>query len=363
MSSVGLTSNGTSALDQLRTINLMAQSSNGKEAAGRIGLLNGRVVKFNTHLGERLFGERKSADMINACNDLRKTLGDLVDKALEGHAELASELKEKLGCGPKTSKSLLDRSVVAKVIDQIQKTVGEQLAPEEAELKAHSSKGKDTSWNLDHDWTTKVEFEKFPREKFGKVKDSFNNWNTPDFYLNFDSFVDDSNAINRVSVESDSSERVEPQRGGREWLKDQIATTCMGKDCRHAFAKVLDIFSSRYEGFHGQVFGKTNGQPRKAYELLATRLQTVISEFKNTRAPAATLYRELQNRISAALEGVDEKDVFEMRLDDDDVENNGAVDLNLIRANTILRAEDSKLSEQLLKAFSVVVDVYEGTDK
>ena len=46
---------------------------------GRIGLMKEsdgtlRAVKYNTHLGERLFGSRKTQAMINGANDLRTAL-------------------------------------------------------------------------------------------------------------------------------------------------------------------------------------------------------------------------------------------------------------------------------------------------
>lgn len=122
MSSVTLDTSA-SALDQLKTINLMAQSTK-STTAGRIGLLNGKVVKFNTHLSERLFGPAKSQDMVQSCNDLRAHLCGLLKNVLTKpeDANLLAKLTSQIGevDEGKQPMNLLNRSVVASVIKEVE---------------------------------------------------------------------------------------------------------------------------------------------------------------------------------------------------------------------------------------------------
>lgn len=124
MSSINLNV-GASAFEQLRAINTMAQSTSGS-ISGRIGLINqangqARVIKFNTHIGERLFGAAKTADMQSSCDELRERICGLLDTlAKEGKigAELCEKLKASVNNGK--SKKLLDRSIVANVIKDVE---------------------------------------------------------------------------------------------------------------------------------------------------------------------------------------------------------------------------------------------------
>ena len=142
MSSVALNSRATS-LEQLQTINRMAQSTKGT-ATGRIGLLDGHVIKFNTHWQERLFGSSASPEMIRSCDNLRSTICDLIDKTLVGRdSDLAQSLKAKILAGE--NKSLLDRSVVASVIQDVENSVNADAARYESSWLS-SSTGKSTSF-------------------------------------------------------------------------------------------------------------------------------------------------------------------------------------------------------------------------
>lgn len=131
------------ALDQLRAINLMATTIEG-EPAGQIGLLGDRVIKFNTHIGERLSSKSgKKEQIVASCNALRRQMYELLDEVLDDEA-LCAKLKKQLGaCG---SKEPLERSVVASVIKQVGKKRSVDLQPEAYTLKMYASKDKDTSF-------------------------------------------------------------------------------------------------------------------------------------------------------------------------------------------------------------------------
>ena len=119
---------GNNQMAALREIASMAYGSGASEGvqggAGRIGIMKGadgrdHVVKFNTHLGERLFGQRKSTDMVESCNALRTRLVELATQAGLGDDDVA-DIKARLGMdrGGKPT-TLLDRKVVAKVVTMI----------------------------------------------------------------------------------------------------------------------------------------------------------------------------------------------------------------------------------------------------
>lgn len=98
-----------------------------KGGAGRIGILTGsdgrtHVVKFNTNLGERLFGSSKTDSMIDSCNRLRTELVNLAAEAGLDDREMA-KIRAKLGLdnGTDRPKSLLDRTIVAQVVTMIGK--------------------------------------------------------------------------------------------------------------------------------------------------------------------------------------------------------------------------------------------------
>lgn len=142
-----------SIVDQLKTIASMAYGSREGDAggAGRIGMLNGRVVKFNTHLGERLFGAKADQRMYDSCNNLRRTLSEIARQSLGNTDDrLLREVNRLLGVADDgqvtkgSARSLLDRKVVATVINKLADARGSR-----AELKtvqASSSRAQDTSF-------------------------------------------------------------------------------------------------------------------------------------------------------------------------------------------------------------------------
>lgn len=127
---------------QLFEIARMAYGSGSNEGvkggAGRMGAMTGpdgkpRVFKFNTHLRERLGGPSKSEEMIRSSNELRSLLFSIAQRAgYEGEA--LSKIRKELGLkdGTATPKSLLDRTVVAKVVTMIggEKVWQDAFAPE-----------------------------------------------------------------------------------------------------------------------------------------------------------------------------------------------------------------------------------------
>lgn len=126
-------------VDQLRAIDSMARSS-ASSTAGNIGMVNGKVVKFNTHFGERLFG-KTTEEMREASTAMRKTLENLV-----GSLDLDDDVQDRL-CAMinENPGKLLKRSVVVKVMDELQK-LGNEVAHTKDELRADSSKGLKTDF-------------------------------------------------------------------------------------------------------------------------------------------------------------------------------------------------------------------------
>ncbi len=128
---------------------------------GNIGLLDGRVVKFNTHWRER--GGTASAEMRASCNELRAKLSEIatamlsaspnasererasLDKAL---AKVRSQLgMDATGHEVATTK-LLDRKVVAKVLNVIRdaKNVDVWQELRNGDAASLASKGVDTTF-------------------------------------------------------------------------------------------------------------------------------------------------------------------------------------------------------------------------
>ena len=143
-----------SAIDQLKTIATMAYGSKEGTAggAGRIGMLNGRVIKFNTHVGERLFGTRTNQQMLDSCNTLRQTISEIARNSLgNGNNDLLREINRLLGVtddGQVTTASarlLLDRKIVATVINKLADAKGARA--ELNGVQATSSKRVNTDFS------------------------------------------------------------------------------------------------------------------------------------------------------------------------------------------------------------------------
>ncbi len=143
---------------------LFEGTSGGK---GNIGMLNGRVIKFNTHRSERS-GEVTN-EMLASCNELRLKLAEIARDVLpsrprQRHPSNAiakanyEKICEDLGVSMdgKTilTTSLLDRKVVAKVINDLSRAAaqgGKTLTPwnEVTQVKGSlSSKNIDTHFSL-----------------------------------------------------------------------------------------------------------------------------------------------------------------------------------------------------------------------
>lgn len=133
----------SAALDQLRAINSMARSSS-FATSGNLGLVGDKVVKFNTHLGERLFS-KVTGEMYSASNAMRTTLKDLIAKTLAGDAALIKKLCDKIDAGG--SRSLLERKIVAKVIAEIETVTEKNLKTSEITPEQLSSKGVKTDFD------------------------------------------------------------------------------------------------------------------------------------------------------------------------------------------------------------------------
>lgn len=131
---------------QLGDINLMAQST--RTIKGQIGMLGGRVVKFNTHWSERRSAAGDLAAMTTSCDNLRERMCGLLNKVLEGpeHAELRKKLTDTIMKGKNVK--LLDRAIVAGVIDEVEKAVKpeQSLKHDSDELALYSSKNRTTTF-------------------------------------------------------------------------------------------------------------------------------------------------------------------------------------------------------------------------
>lgn len=120
-----ISQNPTEALRDIASVAYGSGMTEGAAGgAGRMGLVKGadgqlRVIKFNTHLGERLFGPKATKSMFEASNDLRDRLLGLADDL---HIDEATKTKIKKLLGYKgdvAPKSLLNRKIVAKVVTMI----------------------------------------------------------------------------------------------------------------------------------------------------------------------------------------------------------------------------------------------------
>ncbi len=128
--SLGL--NGLNAQDALAQIAKMAYGSGSFEGVsggkGNVGLVDGRVVKFNTHWTERL--KSTTPAMQASCNAMRLKLGELAAEILhaegvENGNEALADIRAKLGLDPQgrqvVATKLLDRKIVASVVNTLAK--------------------------------------------------------------------------------------------------------------------------------------------------------------------------------------------------------------------------------------------------
>ena len=103
------------------------KTSGGK---GNIGILDGRVVKFNTHWSER--GGKPSEDMRASCNELRARLSEIATAMLangdDASARALASVRRALGIDAKgnlvETRKLLDRTAVATVMNVLRDATG-----------------------------------------------------------------------------------------------------------------------------------------------------------------------------------------------------------------------------------------------
>ena len=131
------------AYRQLADIASVARSSSLK-TAGNIGLIDGRVVKFNTHWSERAFGT-VTQEMLDASNAMRATLKSLVGAVMAGSRAETERLFAMID--GKGAQSLLDRKVVVDVIAKAQSATGLNMTPGAGDVAALSSKGVKTDFD------------------------------------------------------------------------------------------------------------------------------------------------------------------------------------------------------------------------
>jgi len=117
-------------LSQVRELAAQAYGHDTNRAgAGRIGMIGGHVVKFNTHIGERRSKAGSMTSMRECCDALRAHLGKIASRAYGGAAAFSDGMKKilgKLGLDADgtlrpANRSLLSRSVVAQFIDQLKR--------------------------------------------------------------------------------------------------------------------------------------------------------------------------------------------------------------------------------------------------
>lgn len=121
---INLNANTMSQLRDLAAISYGHGST--KAGAGNMGMVNGQVVKFNTHFKERVFTSGPKAEMRASCDALREHLGGIVrdvygqGQISEGLAKVLRQLGlDESGKSLPGEKGLLDRKIVAKFVDQI----------------------------------------------------------------------------------------------------------------------------------------------------------------------------------------------------------------------------------------------------
>ena len=158
--------NGLGAQDALAQIAKMAYGSGRGEGVsggkGNIGLVDGQVVKFNTHWTERL--RSTTGEMRASCDELRRKLGAIAGELLASPGEEAPEvaaakretlagIRRQLGLDPAgqavVSTRLLDRRVVAAVVTRLAEASGRNVWIEaENAADTLSSRGVDTTFDV-----------------------------------------------------------------------------------------------------------------------------------------------------------------------------------------------------------------------
>ena len=145
------------ALAQIARLAYGSGSSEGISGGkGNIGILDGRVVKFNTHWRER--GGKPSAEMRTSCNELRTKLSEIATAMLaaapnasprtrERFEKTLASVRRELGMNADgnqvETQNLLDRKTVAKVMNAIRDTTGFDVWQElrNGDTKSLSSEG------------------------------------------------------------------------------------------------------------------------------------------------------------------------------------------------------------------------------
>lgn len=155
---------GLGAQDALAQIAKMAYGSGRNEGVtggkGNIGLVDGQVVKFNTHWTERL--KSTTDEMRASCDELRRKLGTIAGELLASPGEenpdvaaakreTLANIRRQLGLDPEgqavVSTRLLDRKIVAAVVTQLAEVSGQNVWIEaENAADTLSSRGVDTTF-------------------------------------------------------------------------------------------------------------------------------------------------------------------------------------------------------------------------
>jgi len=122
---------------------------------GNIGLLNGRVVKFNTHWSER--GGKPSDEMRTCCNELRTRLSEIATAMLANRNDASTRalasVRRALGMDADgnqvETRKLLDRTAVATVMNVLRDATGYDVWGElrGGDTQSLSSKGIDTTFD------------------------------------------------------------------------------------------------------------------------------------------------------------------------------------------------------------------------
>lgn len=167
---------------------------------GNVGFLNGHIIKFNTHYGDKIQYARRN-DMIEQCNNLRlcfasaikllvsdeksifnllKGLGfkaDAIKEKLKTNQEFSvSDIKE-VNCtnkGKEIRENLLNRKIVAKTLKKIENILNEKTLISnltKADCQEYSSKGYRSFYdtaaiiaNINHEGNDTI------KQAFGKIE-------------------------------------------------------------------------------------------------------------------------------------------------------------------------------------------------
>jgi len=139
--------------------------------AGRIGMIDGKVVKFNTHIGERFFGPKADKNMRESCNQLRERLIEITS-GMNVSKKTLDAIRRKLGLKEDgrslADAPLLSRKDVASVINMINDDKGIDIWSNLriADVEAIASKDLDTTFG-----TVRAEAEKGTKKGIETVLD------------------------------------------------------------------------------------------------------------------------------------------------------------------------------------------------